>query len=357
MSETHFELDGIDELESRIKRLADRLGYIAIQDRTPPNRTEATVGRFDFEPESTAGYFTPPDHDEDDDDGEGWYGGGDQPLAETPDEIAACACRWLREVMLQNTRGFPIRHFRVRLCQPKGKPLETGTVVVRNNDPDEQLKALAEDNAPLTVEERVTEHGLLSMGRAYDQLIRTTLHTTAEMIRMSNATGERMSRQLQSSQEQNQRLVEALLENRAQAALSQEAIAADERDEHARHDLAREALSQLSQAAQLFIKAKSGALAVPDGMEPVLEAITGEPAMVKALSDANVRKMLEDPDNLRGVAEMLQSAAGLAVQGEDDPNGPALLPASEEIPDAEAQPGMDPTLNPSHEDPSEGTEA
>ncbi len=389
-----FSFEKLEPIEARILKLAGKLGYLILTDRSD-RAHEDRVGRFDCDEGSAEPYrddavcsaaggylIVPPtpragadDGDEDehsgddepsesgddadpDDGGEpGWppeY--DDEDDAGEPDppthrsgpisdlEIARAACRWLRDCAARNTVGDPMRRFRVRIYGPKATDkLDSGSFVCRNHDYADEVDTEAADAAvrelripPPTFDQAAkdsTLRGLKSLGDYYAQWGQIVLGSVGQLQGVNNAMLARLHRQLQESRGQVDELVASILEYRHNEVEAYERRRIEEHAGDTRSELARDALQQLGTAATAFLAGRS----LPPDLLETFGALSTSPELTEALRDPRVRALMKDPDNLRGLAAMLQ-AAGKQAQAAQQQQGSAGAGPS----DADDPPASDP---------------
>ena len=331
MSRDDFSFDGIEDIDQRIHALADQLAYMGVWDRTD-RRVEEPIGRFDFDPDSALPYLgggepeeeqlppEPEDADEQDTDLAQASGGpnpgqGPGSVHVGASELAKAACRWLRGIAIRNTLGWPKRRFRVRLCGPKGMAtLDGGTFLCRNHGYEEESddSALREMRIPApTFEQAATTavaRPMQALGDYYAQWGQIVLGAVGQMQGVNNAMLSRLQAQLTQSRDQVDQLVASILNYRVR-----EAEAADERDSEerkgdARTALARDALHQLGEAARTFLVARG----INPEMTDVVATMGASPDLVAALNDPEVKGLMQNPENLKILANMLRGAAAQA---------------------------------------------
>ena len=356
-----FSFEKIEPIEARILKLAGKLGYLILTDRTD-RAHEDRVGRFDCDEGSAEPYRddavssaadgtliapsaprSETDEDDDDDEDEycesgdgdnsdddpGWppeYDDGDDddrdpdrsinrngPIGDQ--EIARAACRWMRDCAARNTVGDPLRRFRVRIYGPKGADkLDSGSFVCRNHDYADEVDTEAADavvrelHIPRPTFDQSakdsTLKGIKALGDYYAQWGQIVLGSVGQLQGVNNSMLARLHRQLQESRGQVDDLVASILEFRVSEVEAQERRRIEEHAGDARSELARDALKQLGTAANAFLAGRSLS---PDLLE-TFGAISTSPEMTDALRDPNVRALMQDSDNLRGLAAMLQAA-------------------------------------------------
>lgn len=332
MGHDKFSFERIEPLEDRIQRLARDAAYIQVWDRTD-RKNEQNLGRFDLTESDALPYLTErvkpallPVHDEEEpadpfdaydaleeDDEEPpstFTRGAHEPV--TPEQIAKAACRWMRELALSNTVGEEWCRFRVKAFGPKGtKVLHTGTFIVRNHEFDLELPVPSETRdlkIPLPTFDQAAgagaAKGIKALGDYYAQWGRIVLGSVGQLQGVNNEMMARLHKQLAESRGQVDQLVASILENRVAELELAEEKQANERQDDARHALAREALAQLGDAAKAFLTARG----INPEMADVLGVLGNSPDLMSALNDPGVRALMQDPNNLTGLAQMLKSA-------------------------------------------------
>ena len=351
-----FSFQGLDAIAERIRRAAEDIGYLVVQDRTDRKQDE-TLGRFDLT-EADAGPYLhdalnndedgpfgpsfddreedadePPDDEEEEDDPDtpSWRPGADPvPMA----ELAEAALRWVKDIASRNTVGEEWRRYRVKVWSPKGhRLLDSGQFVCRNHNFDLELP-------PSSADERVAEmripppsfevaetqgaaKGVRALGDYYAQWGQIVLGSVGQLQGVNNAMLNRLHRQLQESRGQIDQLVAAILETRLAEVQLADERRADERSGDTRTVLAQQALQQLGDAAKAFLTAKG----VHPEMADVLGSIGQSPELVATLTDPDVKALMNDPANLAALAGMLKQAAAQAraarqLAAQANPNQP-----------------------------------
>ncbi|MCK6529712.1 hypothetical protein L6R50_19875 [Myxococcota bacterium] len=328
-----FAFTGLDIIEQRLRRDARKIGYLSLQDRTVRGADEP-VGRFDFDESDAAPYLIEPLGA--DDDAPPPEGDDDLPDVEreepsrdlTSEDLAAAACRWLRETATHNTVGERSRRFRVRVFGPKGHDfLFSATFVCHNSDEDDEADAplkLPEMPSP-TWDQAVTDAAwkpLKALGDGYAQFMKLVMGTVGQFQGLNNSMHARQHRQLREAQDQVEQLVASILEFRAAQVEAQEQRKADEHQSDARTELARQAIKQLGDAAQAFVLARG----LPPDLAEVFGALGTSPELMATLREPTVRALMKDPDNLRGLAAMLRAAGAQAASAQATANGAAPEP-------------------------------
>jgi len=352
-----FSFEGLDDVEERVLRRAADIGYITIKDRTD-RVTEDPVGRFNFRERDALPYSEPRhemsqpavknpptddddvDDDEDpvDDDGDefeseefededessrddpGWPPHHNEPptrRALTQEEIAKAACRWLRDIAARHCVGGEYSRFRVRLYPPKGtKLIDGGHFVCRNLNWTDQIPDRADTMPDLRIPppnfdqmaKDSTLKGIKALGDYYAQWGQIVLGSVGQLQGVNNSMLARLHSQLQESRGQVDELVASILEFRHNEFESQEQRRVEERAGDTRTELARDALQHLGTAATAFLAGRS---VHPDLLE-TFGAISASPELTEALRDPKVRALMNNSDNLRGLAAMLQAAGDQA---------------------------------------------
>lgn len=333
-----FTFEGLEPIESRIRRRVADIGYLVVQDRTDYHRKDETLGRFDLTEANAAPYLEPsrgssapralaslfdddaPADPADEDDGSP---DDDPPPAApasskpTPADLAEAACRWVRDITTRNTVGAPYGRYRVKVYAPKGAyMLDSGQFVVRNHGLDLELPA--EERQPdlkipaPTFDQAALQggvKGLKVLGDYYAQWGQIVLGSVGQLQGVNNAMLARLHRQLEDARGQVDQLVASILESRTRELELHEARRVEERAGDARTELARDALRQLGEAARAFLAARG----VSPELADVLGAIGRSEELMAALHDPDVRALMQSPDNLKGLAAMLK-AAGLQAK-------------------------------------------
>ncbi len=172
------------------------------------------------------------------------------------------------------------------------------------------------------VERKGAAKGISALGDYYAQWGRIVLGSVGQLQGVNNQMLGRLHHQLTESRGQVDQLVASILENRFRELEMTEERQADERADGARHALAREALSQLGDAAKAFLTAKG----VNPEMADVLGVLGSSPELIGALNDPDVRVLMQDPANLGGLAQMLKAAGQQARAVRDAAAAPPTVP-------------------------------
>ena len=344
-----FTFEGIDLIDKRFLARTEGAAYLVVKDRTVSEHEE-TVGRLDLTEQDVTPYL--PDALSaalfDDELGEGWSEDDDEPddswsPEEPPDEaeddgprlspaeMMKAALRWVREVAIRNTVGEPYRRFRVKLYSPKAVDvLASGQFVCRNDrfDIDEVAAPAAPPPIPTPSFDEAARagsaKGLKALGDYYAQWGAIVLGSVGQLQGVNNAMLARLHRQLQESRDQVDKLVASILEFRVKEIEVQEERLADERDGDARTALAREALGQLGQAANAFLAGRGMS---PESVE-LLGLLSTSPDLMAALKDPSVRALMQDPSNLKDLAEMLRQVGAQAQAASQAEPPPSTHPAA-----------------------------
>jgi hypothetical protein len=331
-----YVFEGLDEIEGRIRRLCGDISYLALSDRTERNQEEQ-LGRFDFTakdalPYLEQGHEADPDGSSEEPEEDGAFAldeaEPDEPDEEVSEEeedspenrkaFAEAGCLWLRDIAQRNTVGEAYRRFRLKVYGPKGlRVVDTASFVCKNVDYDLELpvavsppEAVREPELRMPVptfeqaEAQGAARGMRALGDYYNQWGQIMLGSASQLQAVNNAMLARVSRQLESSQGQVDKLVASILEYRMAELKLAEERKADERADDSRTELARHALQQLGEAAKAFLATRG----VPPELADVLGALGQSPALVSALNEPEVRELIAEPQNLELIAGMLRQA-------------------------------------------------
>jgi len=302
VSRDKFSYEGLKAIDGRIRRLSTEAGYLVIQDRTD-RRQDDTLARFNLTAEDAAAYLDLPTVFDDDYD-------PDDPSEITHEMICEAAAAWVRDVAERNTVGEEWRRFRVRVYAPKGiRLMDSAQFVCRNHEADLDLPVPELPEMPLPTFDEATavasSKGIKALGDYYAQWGHLVIGSIGQLQGVNQSMIHHLHRQLQDAQEQVDKLVSTLLENRAREAELADAREAEERDSSARTVLAQQALEQLGEAARAFLSTRG----LTPELADVLGVIGTSPELMRALSSPDVRALMQDPDNLKGLAAMLEGAA------------------------------------------------
>ena len=374
MGRDQFSFEGIEHIENAIRRRAEDASYIGVWDRTE-RKTEEPAGRFELNVTDALPFLTdqqalPPLADDDDepdeDEEEGEEAEDDeepsieQTLARaagpnlgneiTVEQIAEAACRWLRDLAIRYTFAESFRRFRVRICGPKGyKTVDGGTFLCRNHgfhlEADEAEQEAREAVAKLqipapTFEQAANEGGAKAMkvlGDLYAQWGKIVIGSVGQLQGVNNAMNAQLHSQLHNSRGQVDTLVAAILEHRYKQAVADDKRDQEERAGDTRATLARDAINQLGEAARAFLLSRG---LTPDTAE-LLGVLGNSPELAAALNDPDVRGLMQKPENLKALAQMLRQAG-------------AQVRAASQAGQAAAQPPPDPGAQPDPTQPAAG---
>ncbi len=333
MARDSFSFEGLISIEKRLLRRAEDIGYIKVQDRTVPRKDE-TLGRFDFTTECAFAWLhdvrifgadgTDVDDEEESSSAElAEAAGFDGELPPEPDEpmpmddIARAACAWIKDIALRNTVGEKFRRFRVKVFSPKGARLiDSGQFVCRNHDADLELPEIEgidpELKIPTPSFDQAAALGgvkaIKALGDYYAQWGQIVLGSVGQLQGVNNTMLTRLHKQLQESREQVDQLVGAILEYRFQQSVAEDQRNQAEREGDTRAALARDAINQLGEAARAFLAARG----VSPEMADLLVTLSASPDLTAALSDPDVRSLMQDPSNLTTLAAMLRQIGAQA---------------------------------------------
>jgi hypothetical protein len=347
-----FSFEGLVPIERRIMDLAEEVAYLVLYDRTD-RKNEDKLGRLDLtegdtlpwrkdsrspmdrsELQAVAGDDDEPadpyDEDEGEEDEEEQPREPGKPRPPIPMKVLADAgCRWVREMACNNTVGEPYMRLRLRVYAPKGdRMLFSGQFVCRNHGvdldiptPDElpriDLPKPSFDEAALAASAK----GVKALGDFYAQWGQLVLGSMSQLQGVNNSMVSKLHKQVEESRDQIELLVANILEHRVQQAERDDQRRSEERQGDSRHALAKEAISQLGQAAQAFLAAKG----VTPEMAELLGTLSNSPELMDTLKKPGVRDLMADPKNLASLAAMLDQAAAQVAQaqGAQPPPGPA----------------------------------
>ena len=266
------------------------------------------------------------------------------------EQIAEAACRWLRDLAIRYTFAESFRRFRVRICGPKGyKTVDGGTFLCRNHgfhlEADEAEQEAREAVAKLqipapTFEQAANEGGAKAMkvlGDLYAQWGKIVIGSVGQLQGVNNAMNAQLHSQLHNSRGQVDTLVAAILEHRYKQAVADDKRDQEERAGDTRATLARDAINQLGEAARAFLLSRG---LTPDTAE-LLGVLGNSPELAAALNDPDVRGLMQKPENLKALAQMLRQAG-------------AQVRAASQAGQAAAQPPPDPGAQPDPTQPAAG---
>lgn len=302
MTHDRFSFEGLTAIEQRLVRLADRVDYIVIQDRTDSKKDE-TLGRFDFNAHSAMPYLGEgPDESEDED--EPFDDWDEEPEDDGTElsrkQIAEAACRWIRDIAQRCCIGERYVRFRIKAWGPKAfRMVDSGQFVCRNHGFDLDLPVDADEPGGPPMPEpdfdkaalRGAAKGIQALGEYYAQWGNIVLGSVGQLQGINNQMSTRLHRQLQESRDQVDTLVASILEYRFQEANAAESRKADERESDTRAALARDAIHQVGEAAKALLTANG----LTPEMAEVVHSLGQSPAIIDALRDPAVRALIGPP--------------------------------------------------------------
>ena len=307
MTEPTFE--GLDPIVDGIVEQAQHLAYITISDRTN-YRSEEKIGRLDVTPEELAPWL-------------------DRELREAgvpdfesadgldPDVLERGIHRWLCQLAMQHAVGTSSSTFRVRAYAIKGhKVLASGCFVVKRED-EETTTQLVRPEPPVMqrsdfftsfedLEIEGSRAGMRALGGYYAQLGTLMMSTMRQVSTVHREMIDDLHGQVKESRGQLDEVLGALLETRAAASMVKVQEDAEARKAQSHNMLAQQAIHGIGEAAKAFAMAKSG---VSPEMAGLAEKMGKSPELMQALMSADVQTLMEQPENLKTVAQMLQQAA------------------------------------------------
>ncbi len=306
MAAEAFHFTGLESVRLQMLEKLSDLSYMAIFDRTD-RRQEDSLGRFDLDEDAVRLYLA----------AQRAAGRGEEA---TPDDLVAvgaltrrdrieAAVRWLTQLVSDNMGDFPVRRFRVRMQGLKGVKAHNTVMVtctnreaVRNHRESNQIPMPSARLSEIAPTQTVAEARAVS--ELYARWAEIMLGTMAQVQRVNSASIEQLGEQLADSREQVDQLVAAILERNV-AEVKQEAVRVhDAKEADTRTALARDALKQLGDATRTFFTAKG----MPPEMADLFQKIGQSPELMSALNDPKVRELMNNPENLKDLSNMLLAA-------------------------------------------------
>ena len=357
MGQDTFSFDGIESIEERLRARAADIQYLRVWDRQDRKNDEA-VGKFQLCLADALPYLEdwgnlppqarqeklppepedPEEREDDEEDGDPDREDEDEPsdLARvtssskppaqpsqvvtrrrepTLAQLADAACKWLREIAIRNTVTERNCRFRVRFYGTKGmSTVDSGSFLCRNHDYEDDIddRRVREMKIPApTFDQAASEGGakaIKALGDYYAQWGQIVLGSVGQLQGVNNAMTAKLHTQLSQSRDQVDELVAAILEYRYKEAQSDGERRTDERDGDARTLLARDALHQLGEAARAFLMARG----ITPELADAVSSMGACPDLVSTLNDPEVKGLMQNPENLKVLANMLRGAAAQA---------------------------------------------
>ncbi len=378
-----FSFEGLEPIERRIMNLAEEIAYLVLYDRTD-RENEEKLGRLDLNegdtlpwrvdtgalPSRSALESVAGGRGDDDEPADPWDGdegeGDDEERPRRPGEprppipmkvLAEAGCRWAREMARSNAVGEPWLRLRLRVYGPKGdRMLFSGQFICRNHGvdldiptPDElprlELPKPSFDDAALAASAK----GVKALGDFYAQWGRLVLGSMSQLQGVNNSMLAKLHKQVEVSRDQIDLLVASILEDKVQQAERDEVHRIEERQGAANHELAKEAVNLIGQAAQAFMVSKG----VSPDMADLLGTLSASPELMQALKKPGVRELMADPKHLAELAAMLEQAAARYAQAQAQGWTPGAPPPSPG-PGPGPGPGSDPQAHHEHTAPAAG---
>jgi len=149
------------------------------------------------------------------------------------------------------------------------------------------------------------DRSVQALGKLYERYAELVLGTMDRMQGIHTSMHGQLHDQLQASRAQVDTLVASILEARTNELEVAQDHQLAERADDARTALIREAITQISQAAQVMASGKG----LPPELAEVVSLIAASPELMGTLTDPAVRALMRNPANLNGLAQMLKAAA------------------------------------------------
>ena len=291
----------LEPLRAHLVRLAPEAGYVSLQDRSDPHKTEG-IGKFRFDLDWARS--------------RGFVDAQEAEAVDTHELLAAKAWEWVQDTARDHTDQAE-RKFRVRVFGPKGHDcihsMHFRCVFEGDDEPMDPTELAVLDLDPEDVETRAAAGAMTAIGRAYEDLSRNVQSTLAVIRGAYGHIGvlhvrqiDQLRTQLEDARGQVDRLVDHVLSSRAEAIETEEARLASERERVERAHVAQHAVDQLSNTAKTLFLAHKG---LPPEVLELGEKLQDRPELLKLLTDPSVQAVLEQPGVLDQVALQLQALA------------------------------------------------
>lgn len=349
-----YRYENLDELSAILRTHADKLGYVALYEKTRGRSGEeipSRIGRYDVADSVSFEAAIVPPLDEQDEEGmseDPEEGGEDDEARDEeprePQEQKPRAARMLREVVAwvrQKAEGMmcdrQVGKFQVRLYQKSSTYLTATTFVIRVDESELERPGTTltdspppplPDVPPLKAAETAAGVVLNDLCMAYSQfLFRVMMPSVQQVTAMHMQVNTRLMSQNLRLEDRCKSLVEALT-TRDTAIAQVEAEQSDEaRRTAGRTATAQAALRELGALGRSFVFIKSG---VPAEYHGLLEVISQHDDLAAALKDPTVVEMLKKPENVKTLTGLLRAAAEEHQKDQkEDSNAPGSEPEPE----------------------------
>jgi len=329
------DFDGVAE---RLRRHGDGIGYLVLFDRT--ERPEDKLARFDWSMETLADNpeLAMAAEDVEDEDDESFEEDTYHLFEDASDEdslagqdLVGVAVSWLRRMAVDNFMP-PWRRFRVRVYGPKGQShLDSFQFKVHREDEDDPQPTVTWPTPPVPFDAAMERTGVTALdhlGRGYGRFLHLVLTGVNQLQQLGAATNQQLHHQLVDSRKQNERLIAAFVEQQGEL-MQVERQGLDAQKAQAQMQLGQQALQTFDDATRLYLMTNKG---LPPELQGLVSAVTGNPDLMKALSNPQVQMLLRDPQAQQQLAALLQLTAQQAAaqaQTAQQPTSPTPAPTTE----------------------------
>ena len=331
----------LDDILPSIERDAEHIAYLRMFGHGAEGEYPLQRVNYDDWREwmRIAGYELDGEPEEEDEDDEPWFEGdvlADEPEPEAPDPYVsdekeaelrgwkAAMVHFIVHVAARNVLASRMAKIRVRAYGPKGHASHfSRTFVVENLRFEAQVEPSERPPPPQappdTLEEaevRAAMPGMSALASGYERHNRHVLDGTERLLALHERITQRAYDELGEVRKDVNALYREIAEERrarvdekVKAAEAASDMVRSEQEATERRELIKQTVDQFGEVAKAVLVAKG----VPADLVPVLERLNGKPDLMAALKDPNVLEMLEDPEAVEGLSELLKQAAAQAV--------------------------------------------
>lgn len=293
--------EGLDNVDRRIRELADDIGYLRLDEVTGRNTVEL-AGRIDFTQYDLAHFIDPNNN-----------------IDPATHRMAQGASAWLRRTVAENMTGRGSVKFKIGLWRPKGDGLMYSARFIAHNpnvddDPDEAPREVPAPQptiqmdpgipAPTPAAWNALEHAMRNwlgiLQESYAGLARAQSHHSALQAEGQARQSKENSKLYSMVEDMHGKL---LLIKVGQAQIEQTGRENEANTAH-REALAKQFLSELGSLGRLVAASKLG---VSPELAELATIIEDSPDLKEALTDPDIRAMLKDTATAKELAALLKS--------------------------------------------------
>ena len=340
-------VENLDDILPQAMRDAEHIAYLRIWEvraggEEPLQRLDRASHR---EWMRIAGYELDEElEDQDEDDEDTWYGhDASDPLADEPeptpvdafasapaaldplDEWRSAMVHYIVHVAARNVIASRMVKLRVRAYAVKGHSSPFGRTFTVENlryeaQVDPAMRPTKPQEPPKSMEEadmRAAMPGMAALASFYERHTRHVMEKTEDLVGIHERITQRAYDELGEVRKDVNALYReiaserrARVDEKVQAAERHNEAIRSEQETQERRELIKQSLDQFGEVAKAVMMSKG----VPAELIPVLERLNAKPELMAALKDPNVLEMLDDPEAVEGLAQLLQQAAAQAVE-------------------------------------------